>query len=81
MVITDKTNKSLFLMIEISQLLKQHQCTYNEAEKIISDLQFELKRQREEKEYETLDDYFAGIKSHICDNEIIECWKHYEVEI
>lgn len=81
MLITNKDNKCLFLMIEISQILKQYQYTYNEAEKNISDLGFELKRQQEEKEYDKPDDYFKGIKIHICDSEIIESWEHYEVEV
>lgn len=80
MVLTDKNNKVLFMMIELSQILKQYNCTYNEAEQIISNVQFEIKRQREEKEYNELDDYFNGIKTHDCGNEVIEGWKHYDVK-
>ncbi len=81
MLITDKTNKTLFLMIELSQILKRHKCTYDEAEEVISNLEFELKRQREEKEYKTLDDYFKSIKMCDCNSEIITGWDHFEIEV
>lgn len=81
MLITDKDNKILFIMIELSQILKQYKCTYNEAEQIISDLQFEIKRQREEKEYDSLTDYFAGIKTFDCNNEVVEGWEHFEMKV
>lgn len=81
MLITDKDNKILFMMIELSQVLKRYNCTYCEAEQIISNLQFELKRQQEEKEFETLDDYFAGIKTSDFNNKVIEGWEHYEMEV
>lgn len=81
MLITDKDNKALFVMIELSQILKHYNCTYNEAEQIISDLQFEIKRQREEKEYDDLNDYFNQIKTYDCGNEIVKGWEHYEVEV
>ncbi len=81
MLITDKDNKELFLMIELSQVLKQNQCTYKEAKEILSKLQYELKTQQENKEYNTVSDWAKGVKNQDYENQIIEGWDHIEMEV
>lgn len=71
-------SKILYLSVEISQLLKNHQCTYSEAEKVLSLLTDEFREQRNELEYATYDDYFAQHKAKNVDNEIIQALNHVE---
>lgn len=65
-------NKKLYLTIEISQLLANQKCTYSETESILSLLTDEFKQQREELEYDTLDDYFNNRKCCNADNQLIK---------
>ena len=71
-------NKKLHLVIEISQLLKQYQCTYSEVKEILSILTDEFNQQQEDLEYDTLDDYFSGCKNRNMENEIIQPLNHVD---
>ena len=64
-------HKSLYVTTELSQLLRKYDCTFDEAEGCLHMLLAEIKAQRECKEYATLNDYFKGRKTHICDNDIV----------
>ena len=64
-------HKSLYVTIELSQLLRKYDCTFNEAEEYLHMLLAEVRAQRECKEHDTLNDYFKGHKTHICDNDIV----------
>ena len=68
----------MYVTIELSQLLRKYDCTFNEAEDYLQLLLDEVKAQRECKEYDTLDDYFNEHKTHICDNDIVEPLRHVE---
>ena len=69
-------NKEMYLVIEISQILKNYECTYSEVEKILSVLNDEFKQQREELEYASYDDYFNRQKTKHVDNEVIQSLNH-----
>ena len=64
-------HKSLYVTIELSQLLRKYDCTFNEAEEYLQMLLAEVRAQRECKEYATLNDYFKGHKTRICDNDVV----------
>lgn len=70
--------KKLYLAIEISQLLHKYECTYNEADEILELITSEIKQQREDFEYDTLDDYINGNKTRCVDNEVIQPLNHVE---
>ena len=69
-------DKVLYLTVEISQMLRNNQCTYAEVERILDILTSEFKQQREELEYETLDDYFIGHKTNHVENKVVESLSH-----
>lgn len=71
-------NKKLYLAIEISQLLANQKCTYSEAESILSLLTDEFKQQREELEYNTIDDYFNNQKSCDVSNWVVDSLNHVD---
>lgn len=71
-------DKVLYLTIEISQMLRNNQCTYAETERILELLNDEFKQQRENLEYETLDDYIAGYKTNHVDNKVIQSLNHVD---
>ena len=71
-------DKILYLTVEISQMLKNNQCTYAEVERILDILTDEFKQQYEELEYDTFDDYFAGHKTNYVDNQVVESLNHVD---
>ena len=71
-------SKILYLSVEISQLLKNNQCTYAEAEELLFLLISEFREQRNELEYATYDDYFAKHKTKNVDNDVIKALNHVE---
>ena len=71
-------SKKLYLVVEISQLLNRYDCTYNEAEEILSLMTAEIKQQRENKEYETISDFINSNKTRCVDDEIIKPLNHVE---
>lgn len=71
-------DKVLYLTVEISQMLKNNQCTYSEAERILDILTDGFKQQREELEYDTFDDYFVGHKVYNADNQVVQSLNHVD---
>lgn len=71
-------NKVLYLTVEISQILKKHQCTYSEAKEVLQLLTDEFNQQQEELEYTTYDDYFADRKTYHAENDIVKQLNHVE---
>ena len=71
-------SKKLYLVVEISRLLNKYNCTFNEAEEILSLITDEIKQQRENKEYATVSDYYNGNKTRCVDDEIIQRMNHVE---
>lgn len=70
--------KKLYLTIEITQLLNKHNCTYNEADAILTLVADEFKQQREDYEYNTVDDFLSQNKSRCADNELIKSLNHVD---
>ena len=71
-------SKTLYLSVEISQMLKNHECTYSEVEEILALLTDEFKEQRNELEYATYDDYFSGYKTNHVDNDVVMALSHVD---
>ena len=71
-------SKKSYLAVEITQLLYKYGCTYNETDEILQLITNEIQQQRENKEYDTVDDYFNGIKRLHVDDEIISPLNHVE---
>lgn len=71
-------NKVLYLIVEISQLLKDHQCTYSETKEILQSLIDEFNQQKEELEYATYDDFFANKKTYHAHNDIVKALNHVD---
>ena len=69
-------DKNLYLIVEITQLLHQNNCTYNDAEKILFILQDEFKQQRECFEYNDVDDYLHGKKTDDVSNKVVQQLNH-----
>lgn len=69
-------NKVLYLIVEISQLLKNQQCTYSEAKEILQSLIDEFTQQQEELEYATYDDFFANRKTYHANNDVVKALNH-----
>lgn len=70
--------KILSTAVDVTQLLHQKNCTYNEALKILNLAVAELKQQQENLEYATFDDYFAGIKASNVSTDIIIPLNHVD---
>lgn len=58
-------------MIKITQLLNTYNCTYNEFDELLSDIQH-YKTVREQKEFNTIYDFIKGNKSRDIGNEIVD---------
>ena len=71
-------SKKLYLVVEISQLLSKYNCTFSEAESILSLSLSEIRHQRENLEYDTTLDYINGNKTKSADNEEIQSLQHIE---
>ena len=71
-------SKTLYLSVEISQMLKNHECTYSEVEEILALLTDEFKEQRNELEYATYDDYLSGNKTAHVDNDVVMTLNHVD---
>lgn len=72
------TSKKWWLVTEISQLLYKYDCTYNQAEEIIEGFTDVIKQQREESEYDTIDDFISGKKTKCIDNDVIQPLNHFK---
>ena len=71
-------SKTLYLSVEISQMLKNHECTYSEVEEILALLTDEFKEQRSKLEYATYDDYFAGHKTNDVGDKVAQSLNHVD---
>lgn len=71
-------NKILYLSVEISQMLKNHECTYSEVGEILSLLTDEFKEQRNELESATYNDYFSGHKTSHVNNDVVMALNHVD---
>ncbi len=70
--------KKLYLTVEISQLLHKYQCTYSEADEILQLITSEIKQQRDDREYDTINDYINGHKTNYASDKIIQPLNHIE---
>lgn len=70
--------KVLSTAIDITQLLQQNNCTYNEATKILNLVTAELKQQQENLEYATFDDYFLGTKTADANDKVVTALNHVD---
>lgn len=70
--------KILSTAVDITQLLQQNNCTYNEATKILNLVTAELKQQQENLEYATFDDYFSGTKTADISDKVITALNHVD---
>lgn len=57
--------------IKLTQLLYKNGCTYNEVDEFLSDVQQHYKTIREQKEYDTINDFIKGNKSCDIGSEIV----------
>lgn len=71
-------SKTLYLSVKISQILKNHECTYSEVEEILALLTDEFKEQRNELEYATYDDYFSGHKTAHVGSDVVMSLNHVD---
>ena len=71
-------SKTLYLSVKISQMLKNHECTYSEVEEILALLTDAIKEQRNELEYATYDDYFSGHKTAYVGNDVVMSLNHVD---
>ena len=71
-------SKNLYLVVGISQLLSKYNCTFSEAESMLSLSLSEIRQQLENLEYNTTLDYTNGNKTKIVDNEEIKPSQHIE---
>ena len=72
----NKHSNKLWMVIELSQILSNNNCTYKQSVDILSLLLDEIKEQQKCKEYDTFDDYCKGIKSKKLDSQIIKPLNH-----
>ena len=72
------SKKILSVAVDISQLLCNNQCTYDETEEILQLLQSEIKHQRENYEYDTAKDFFNGDKTNCANDIIIKSLRHID---
>ena len=60
------------------QLLYKYGCTYNNAETILAIVINTIKQQREELEYNSIDDFINENKTHVADNDIVKQLNHVD---
>lgn len=70
--------KILSTVVDITQLLNENNCTYNESYKILQMVTNELKQQQENIEYPTVDDYLSNHKTHNANNQVIAALNHID---
>lgn len=73
-----KISKIFYNSIEITQLLHATGCTYDEAEQILEITRKEFAQQREELEYDTVENYLTGKKVKDAGNIIVQKLNHCE---
>lgn len=70
--------KILSTVVDITQLLHENNCTYNESYKILQMITNELKQQQENIEYSTVDDYLDNNKIYNADNQVVTALNHVD---
>lgn len=70
--------KILLTVVDITQLLHENNCTYNESYKILQMVTNELKQQQENIEYSTVDDYLSNNKTNNANNQVIATLNHVD---
>lgn len=65
----------LSVIIQITQLLSQNQCTYDDTEEILQCLLGHYKTVREQKEYATVQDFISNKKSIDIGNKVVSALK------
>lgn len=71
-------NSIMSVIVDITYLLHQAECTYNETDKIIALLQSWVKQSRENREYNSASDYINNDKPYDADNDIIIPLNHVD---
>lgn len=71
-------NKTLWTLVEITQILNEQECTIDDAEKIIRFLSSYIKQQREDIEYGFADNYILNRKIDNASNKIVEAMNHVD---
>lgn len=62
----------LQVTIEITQLLNESGCTYNEIDEFLLSLRQHYKEIREQKEYDTVHDFISGIKTRDIGSNVVD---------
>lgn len=70
--------KILSTVVDITQLLHENNCTYDESYKILQMVTNELKQQQENIEYSTVDDYLDNNKIYNADNQVVTALNHVD---
>ena len=70
--------KILSTVVDITQLLHENNCTYDESYKILQMVTNELKQQQENIEYSTVNDYLVNNKTHDANNQVITALNHVD---
>lgn len=73
-----KNNSIMSVLVDITHLLHHSECTYDDADKIVSLLHSWLKQSRENMEYDSVSDYINKSKTHDVDNDIITPLNHVD---
>ena len=60
------------------QVLHQYGCTYNNVETILAIVINTIKQQREEFEYNSIDDFINENKTNVADNDIVKPLNHID---
>lgn len=71
-------NKTLWTLVEITQILNEQECTIDDAEKILHLLSSYIKQQREDIEYGSTDNYVSNRKIDNASNKIVEPMNHID---
>lgn len=73
-------NNILYLVIEITQLLSKHNCTYKDADIIIKMLENEIKQQRNDLDLEIITEtnMYRYLNKHLSDDKIVKPLNHID---
>lgn len=62
----------LQFIIKITQLLHEHNCTYDEVDECLDGIKQHYKEIREQKEYDTASDFINGYKARNVGNQVVD---------
>lgn len=69
-------NKTLSVLVSLTEVLADNECTYNQTDEIVELMRGWLKQSREDIEYDTVHDYMKQVKSRSADNLTIRPLNH-----